>query len=156
MAARSELTNTEQMAQSIVGPWAKDKLERLGKYLNAYTTIMRKQVWCGGFAYIDALAGPGRHELRKKKGTRAAQSLLLQLANPIHEDPGETEYINGSPHVALDLRFPFSWYVFIETDPARIANLQKLKAEYGETRNIVIRQSDCNEYLLGKLVNNAT
>ena len=34
------------MNTSQVGPWVKDKLDRLGKYLNAYTTIMRRQEWC--------------------------------------------------------------------------------------------------------------
>jgi hypothetical protein len=51
------------MAKSTVGPWAKDKLERLQKYLSAYTTIMRKQKLCKGYFYIDAFAGPGEHEL---------------------------------------------------------------------------------------------
>jgi len=45
------------MAESVVGPWAADKLDRLGKYLSAYTTIMKDQDWCERFYYIDAMAG---------------------------------------------------------------------------------------------------
>ena len=34
-----------------VGPWARDKLERLGKYLAAYTRILSKQPWLEGYIY---------------------------------------------------------------------------------------------------------
>ena len=36
------------------GDWTEEKLERVRKYLSAYTTIMSKQPFC--FAYIDAFA----------------------------------------------------------------------------------------------------
>jgi hypothetical protein len=32
-----------------VGPWAREKLECLGKYLAAYTIILRKQHWLKGY-----------------------------------------------------------------------------------------------------------
>ena len=51
-----------------VGPWAEEKLECLGKYLNAYTTILRKQKF-KGYVYIDAFAGTGKAKIRKKKTT---------------------------------------------------------------------------------------
>ena len=57
------------MAESVVGPWAQDKLDRLRKYLHAYTSIMKEQKWCKGYYYIDAFAGPGHHEVRKRKTT---------------------------------------------------------------------------------------
>ena len=41
-----------------VGPWASEKLDCLGKYLEAYTTILGRQQFRGYF-YIDAFAGPG-------------------------------------------------------------------------------------------------
>jgi three-Cys-motif partner protein len=142
------------MVESLVGPWAQDKLDRLGKYLNAYTTIMRKQPWCSGFVYVDALAGPGRHKVRGKEEQLDLDTLLLDVATFSREDAGQARFIDGSPRVALDIQFPFSWYVFIEKDPSRVSDLQKLKATYAETRNVVIRESDCNRYLLDKLVNN--
>lgn len=142
------------MAESLVGPWAKDKLDRLRKYLNAYTTIMRKQEWCSGFAYVDAFAGPGRHELRRKSKALNFQNLLIDVAAFSHQDKDQTEFIAGSPRVALEIKFPFSVYVFIEKDPMRVAGLEEIQREYAETRNIVIRQSDCNRYLLEKLARN--
>jgi len=48
----------------------------------------------------------------------------------------------------------FTYYVFIENDPERVDELQKLEQEYAETRKILIRQSDCNRYLLDRLVEN--
>src|SRR5438445_11046897 len=48
----------------------------------------------------------------------------------------------------------FTYYVFIEKDPERVDELQKLEQEYAETRKILIRQSDCNRYLLDRLVEN--
>jgi three-Cys-motif partner protein len=41
--------------------WTQDKLERVRKYLVAYSTIMRKRDY--PFAYIDGFAGTGYHEL---------------------------------------------------------------------------------------------
>lgn len=54
------------MTKSRVGPWAIDKLDRLRKYLSAYTTIMKDQRWCAGYYYIDAFAGPAICTQRKK------------------------------------------------------------------------------------------
>lgn len=41
----------------VIGPWSEDKLDLLGRYLHAYTVIMRAQDWCKGYHYIDAFAG---------------------------------------------------------------------------------------------------
>jgi hypothetical protein len=65
--------------ESVVGPWARDKLERSRKYLSVYTTIMKDQDCCEGYHYIDAFAGPGGHTIRQgtaDAGRAAAQALL--------------------------------------------------------------------------------
>ncbi len=137
------------MAKSEVGPWAKDKLERLGKYLRAYTTIMNKQDWCEGYYYFDAFAGPGEHEFRS--GTQARRQtldwLLPDVASVAQSDDEQREYLSGSPRVALDVEPPFTQYVFIERSPSRVRELEQLRTEYGSRRSIAIRQEDCNEYL---------
>ena len=146
------------MALSEVGPWARDKLERLRKYLNAYTTIMRKQRWCQGYVYVDAFAGPGEHRVRQtQKPTRSVgfQTMLLDIARHAQDDDEQREFIAGSPRIALEIEHPFTWYVFVEKDPERVRHLQRLREEFGETRNIVIRQRDCNGYLLERLVENS-
>ncbi len=54
--------------QQFGGNWTEDKLERVRKYLKAYTTIMNNQRDKNGnlifkFAFIDAFAGTGYREL---------------------------------------------------------------------------------------------
>ena len=141
------------MAKSVVGPWAKDKLDRLGQYLHAYTKIMRKQDWCEGFYYIDAFAGPGQHTVR---GTarKVYRNKLLDVASFGQSQEEQQEFLAGSPRVALDIEYPFRGYVFVERSPARVAELETLKAEYGNRRCIVIRQRDCNGYLCQNVVAN--
>lgn len=128
-------TDTTQDMFGEVGPWAKDKLQLLGKYLHAYTTIMRKQPWCRAYCYIDAFAGFGRNRIR---GVDTGQTTLF--------DPAIKEFIDGSPRVALDLEHPFSKYVFVEKDTARVHSLQTLKDEYSD-RDIRIYEGDANDYL---------
>jgi len=142
------------MTSSQVGPWAKEKLDRLSKYLNAYTTILRRQKWCEGFVYIDAFAGPGGHVLRRRQAPSDAAGMLFDVAIFSQEDQDQQDFISGSPRVALDIKFPFTHYVFVEKDPERRNSLERLKAEYGEKRSIAIREEDCNHYLLGKLIKN--
>jgi three-Cys-motif partner protein len=143
------------MAQSVVGPWAVDKLDRLGKYLSAYTTIMKEQRWCQGFYYIDAFAGPGEHKVRSSgEAHRGSRNLLLNVAEFGQSQIEQQQFLAGSPRVALDIEHPFKAYIFVERSGVRVLALNELKSEYGESRKIVIRQRDCNGYLLEKVVSN--
>lgn len=144
------------MGKSVVGPWAKDKLDRLAKYLNAYTTIMKGQRWCEGYHYIDAFAGPGEHEIRKEKidSQYEGRQAFLEVSCYGNEQEEQQLFLAGSPRVALDLRYPFSHYVFVERSSARVAALEKLKAEYGASRSIFIRKTDCTKYLKERVATN--
>lgn len=144
------------MAESVVGPWAKDKLDRLGKYLHAYTVIMKDQRWCRGYHYLDAFAGPGEHEIRQQMPDKRheAQQALLDVSSFGGEQEEQKQFLAGSPRVALDLQFPFTNYIFVEHSPERIASLEQLKAGYGTDRQIHIRQEDCTKYLRDKVANN--
>ena len=125
-----------------VGSWAREKLECLRKYLHAYTTILSKQRFKGYF-YIDAFAGPGALKIRRS--TDVPEQLLLDP--PTDEARHDrSEYINGSPRVALELEHPFTDYVFVEVDRERVKQLESLKSEFQDVR-IHIRQQDCNGYL---------
>ncbi len=144
------------MGQSLVGPWAKDKLDRLGKYLNAYTTIMKEQRWCKGYHYIDAFAGPGEHEIRQRKAGNChyTRQALFEVSSYGSESEEQRLFLAGSPRVALDVKHPFTRYVFIERSPNRIAELEKLKDEYGSSRSIIIRKEDCTVYLRNRVAKN--
>jgi len=116
-----------------VGPWAKEKLEALERYLHYYTTVLKNQRW--RTLYVDAFAGGGTAKVRKKIIPENNQANLL----PELVDEGQEEFIRGSPRIALSLKNPFDTYVFIDASGARIAELEELRAEYGTSRNIYIR-----------------
>jgi three-Cys-motif partner protein len=120
--ARREVTMNQQ--NDIIGPWSEDKLELLRKYLHAYTLIMRGQDWCrNGYHYIDAFAGTGKPRARD-----------------------EERYIDGSPRVALTVRYPFHSYTFIEKTPWRVRRLRELQTEFPQ-RDIRIYEGDCNQLI---------
>ncbi len=79
-----------------VGPWARDKLERLGKYLAAYTRILSKQPWLEGYIYVDAFAGAGRAQVRSAASDEISEA-FLELGR---EFRGRTEVVIFS----MDLR----------------------------------------------------
>jgi three-Cys-motif partner protein len=118
-----------------VGPWAKEKLDALGQYLGFYTKVLKNQRhWCKGTIYVDAFAGPGIARVRAKETPAASETAnLFGDADPT-SDPEAVEFLKGSPRVALDMADPFTRYVFIERNSARVAELRALAAEYGGTR----------------------
>ncbi len=89
------------------------------------------------------------------RGPGNAERSLLTLEIPEPGRTDELEFIAGSPRVALELRRPFTTYVFIEKSPDRVAALEALKREFRETRTIVIRKSDCNVYLRERVAQNS-
>ena len=145
--AGSPTANNDDHDPMDVGPWVQEKLQCLRKYLDAYTTILSKQRQFRGFFYIDAFAGPGSLRIRRQQEHDIGQQSLLEVSQFASEDAGRANYIHGSPRVALSLENPFTHYVFIEIDQQRIQQLKSLKAEFGD-REIFIRESDCNRYLV--------
>jgi three-Cys-motif partner protein len=123
--------NTERL--DAVGPWAKEKLEALARYLDFYTKVLKNQRW--RTIYVDAYAGSGRAALRQS--VRDVMSLLED-----EPDAGLVEYINGSPRVALGIANPFARYVLIEPDPGRAARLEALRDEYRGSRQIDVLRQD--------------
>lgn len=118
-----------------VGPWAKEKLEALERYLGFYTKVMKNQTqW--RTIYIDAFAGGGVAQVRgrRREGDPTAD-LMLGI------EPEAQEFIRGSPRVAMDLPDPFSTYVFIDADAARVATLEAIKTEpkYQDGRIVHVR-----------------
>jgi len=116
-----------------VGPWAREKLEALGAYLDFYTNVLKNERW--RTVYVDAFAGGGTAVVRNRRREAGSGAPLFgELA-----DPEQQEFVRGSPRIALALANPFSTYVFIDASGARVSELEALKREYGSTRNIHIR-----------------
>lgn len=136
---------TKKPRDNTVGPWAREKLDALGEYLNFYTTVLKNQGnWLRGTIFVDAFAGPGLSRVRTQKRTPKSPGLF---GEDEETDPAEVEYLKGSPRVALDIRNPFSSYIFVERNPERVAELAGLKSEYASKRTISVQESDANEAL---------
>jgi three-Cys-motif partner protein len=125
--------------QSFGGDWTSEKLERVRKYLKAYTNIMSKQNF--RFAYIDAFAGTGYRTLEASEDD--ANLLFPELA----EQESQT-FIDGSARIALEVQPRFTKYIFIERAPDRFAELEQLKTEYPLLQNdIILVNFDANDYV---------
>lgn len=138
-----------------VGPWAKDKLERLRKYLAAYTAIMASQSWAEGFVFVDAFAGAGHALVRRPDTAPTVDGFDFTALEAADDEPAEdpelTPVLDGSPAVALGVTPSFTRYVFLERDPTRVQRLEALKTEF-PGRHITIQQGDSNDYLRDELV----
>lgn len=115
-----------------IGAWSRKKLELLGKYLVAYTSIMntpRVKNWCEGCFYIDAFAGS---------------------VTPY--DKEMQQYIDGSPRVALNTYPGFDGFDFMEIQPGRFSeNLVPLRQEFPD-KQINLHQGDCNKLILNTIL----
>lgn len=118
-----------------VGPWAEQKLAALEAYLTYYTAVLKHQTWWRTI-FFDAFAGGGEATLRTKS----------QEPDPnadFWDEPAEPErvrLVQGSPRRALALANPFTRYVFVDSNPARVAELNQLKEQYAGQRIIDVRQ----------------
>ena len=117
-----------------VGPWAKEKLDALSRYLDFYTKVLKNQPW--RTIYLDAYAGGGRAVVRTKERVTTGGPSLFGDEPSI--DTEARELIDGSPRVALGIANPFDRYVLIDPDPNRAAELEMLKTEFADTRSINI------------------
>ena len=124
-----------------VGPWAKEKLEALVAYLEFYTKVLKNQRW--RTIYLDAYAGGGRATIRVEERPRSAGPDLFGEIPPVDADA--RELIDGSPRVALGIANPFHRYVFVDPDPHRAAELNALKAEFGQVRTISVLRKTASE-----------
>ena len=128
-----------QSQQSFGRSWTTEKLERVHKYLKAYTTIMKDRNF--HFAYIDAFAGTGYRAYRQDADPN-------ELMFPEIAEQEVQEFLDGSARIALQVQPRFQKYILIEKDENRFAELQRLKAEFSSD-DIELIRSDANEYLNG-------
>ncbi len=118
--------------------WTQDKLERVRKYLVAYSTIMQRRRFI--YAYIDGFAGTGYHELKTERG---GVSLF-----PEADEPDVRAFLDGSARIALQVEPRFSKYIFIEKSRKKSAELHKLKSQFPDkAADISIKTEEANSYL---------
>jgi three-Cys-motif partner protein len=94
--------SSEPVRFDTIGYWSEIKLEIIGKYAKAYSTILSKQPSLR-HVYIDAFAGAGQH-ISRATGT----------------------LVPGSPAIALAIEPQFNEYHFIDLDVSRVAALRQM------------------------------
>ena len=105
-----------------IGLWTEIKLQIIREYASAYTTILKDQPWCRGYAYIDAFAGGGQFVSKNDRD----------------------RLIIGSPLNALNIQNKFSEYHFVDIDPQKIVSLKELTADRPENNSIHFHVGDAN------------
>ena len=115
-----------EQATRFGGQWTIEKLDILERYLDAYTTALKKKSF--SLVYIDAFAGSGQ--------------INLDL-----EDPDASGLISGSAERAVRIdRKPFDRLVFVDKRLESCKELEYLRNNE-PNRDIQIVQSDANAYL---------
>ncbi len=123
------------------GQWTAEKLERVRKYLEAYTKIftVNERAKHLRTMYVDAFAGSGH---RVPSTGTGPGTLPLPTSQP---DPEALEYQKGSAAIALEVEPGFDSYLFIETDPTRAAGLEGLRDSHlDKAPRISIARDDAN------------
>ena len=110
------------------GPWTIEKLNILEKYLDAYTTVLKKMPF--KLMYIDAFAGTGQLKLSSEED-------LVDVRG----------FVSGSAERAIKIdNKPFDELIFVEKKLDRFAELKTLRATYSK-RKIEIVHSEANAFL---------
>ena len=105
-----------------IGLWTEIKLQIIREYAAAYTTILKEQSWCRGYAYIDAFAGGGQFVSKSDR-----ERLII-----------------GSPLNALNIENKFTEYHFVDIDPEKIERLKELIIDRPESTIIHFYTGDAN------------
>jgi three-Cys-motif partner protein len=132
----AELTNQDEFG----GAWTQLKLEALGKYLRAYTTIFKQNPRARYYSisYVDAFAGTGSLSRPEPDG-------FEELISGLREN--EEEFRKGSVKRALEIEPPFDKYVFIEKSARKCRELRRIASEL-PSRNMRIVNEDANSAIL--------
>ena len=117
------------MSTAFGGQWTEEKLDILRGYLDAYTTVLKKQPF--SLVYLDAFAGEG---------------LWSPGAGYSSEEYGDfIEVHEGSPLIALGVRDrQFDRLVFVEKDGKRAESLRSRVNEY-PNRVVKVVEDDAND-----------
>ena len=128
---------TNEQLHLIGGSWTDEKLLILSNYLKAYNIALKKQPFKR--IYIDAFAGTGYRQAHWK----------IHDNFDLFSDPEEKDtqsFLDGSAKIALDVDPAFHRHIFVETNSAKIEELEKLKQDHPQ-KDIAIVQEDANSFV---------
>lgn len=125
--------------QMFGGHWTDEKLRILAEYLRQYNTALKNKPFTR--VYIDAFAGTGYRQRTQK------MQVLVDLFQDIN-DPETQMFLKGSAKLALEIEPSFHEYVFVESDAAKVAELESLKVSHPDKAgNLSIVRGDANSYV---------
>lgn len=133
------MARKDKTLQLFGGDWTQKKLDILREYLSRYNTALKKQSFIR--IYVDAFAGTGYRVQRQDQ---------FQVPDLFDEsdDQESQELLKGSARLALEVEPSFHRYVFVETDEAKVKELERLRAEFpARASQIEIIPRDANDYL---------
>lgn len=126
------------MAHSFGGKWTQEKLEKVGQYLQTYSTALKNQSFKR--VYVDAFAGTGYIQFKERD---ESPTLFPEFQESEFQD-----FVSGSAQIALNVNPPFDQYIFIEKDTNRFSELENLKVSFPHLANQILPQSsDANDFL---------
>lgn len=126
------------------GRWTEEKLERLKKYLAAYTKIFRANERASYLrtTFVDAFAGTGTYTATKE----SSQASAVEPSDVYDEDAAAFQ--KGSARIAIEVEPSFDHYLFIDKKTSHIQELEKLRVQFPDKANrIKVVQGDSNEVL---------
>lgn len=122
------------------GSWTQEKLDKVGEYLERYTTALKNQPF--DLVYIDAFAGTG---YRTSQEDRPGVGDLFSLS----EMPDMIELMKGSARIALEIEPPFDRYIFIEKNRKRFEALKELETDVPDKSNrMEFRNEEANAAII--------
>ncbi len=124
------------------GDWTTEKLDRIRKYLQAYTIIFEHNPRARKLhtIYMDAFAGTGY------RSSHPPLPGIISL--PDLEEADNQAFLKGSARIALEISPTFNKYIFIEEDPNHAEELNHLRTEFPNLcSNILVITEDANTYL---------
>jgi three-Cys-motif partner protein len=127
-------------AHQFGGPWTEEKLERLTKYLSAYTTIFTRNPKAATLTtiYVDAFAGTGYRSSSKPEASTL----------PLFEDDEASAFQKGSASIALETAPPFDAYLFIDEAPEHVRELEALAQQFPDkAEKISVIREEANTFL---------
>jgi three-Cys-motif partner protein len=137
---KSEMTDKTLQAPLFGGDWTEQKLEILSKYLVAYNTALKDQRFFQR-VYIDAFAGTGYREKRQRE--ISVPGLFEDL-----QEEAPQKFLKGSAKRSLEVIPAFDRYIFVESNPAHIQELESLREEHQDKAHaICIEQGDANAFV---------
>lgn len=132
---------------SFGGDWTEEKLDRLRKYLEAYSKIMNGNPRARFFqtTYLDAFAGSG---FRKEPSAASKHEESRLFDEELYEDGDGEEFRKGSAAIALEVEPGFDRYIFIERNEELRKELESLGGRYPHrSASIQIEGGEANQFL---------